>query len=76
MPYCVTIIISGDIIINLDEPNLSTPKQQIIDHEPKIGNNKFKFLPSNVSGPFFLDPSPPLHCQLSLTCDADPDYCE
>lgn len=35
----------GDIIINLDEPDLSTPKQQIIKHEPKIGNNKFKFLP-------------------------------
>lgn len=35
----------GDIIINLDEPDLSTPKQQIINHEPKIDNNKFKFLP-------------------------------
>lgn len=36
----------GDIIINLDKPDLSTPKQQIINHEPKIDNNKFKFLPS------------------------------
>lgn len=36
----------GDIIINLDKPDLSTPKQQIINHEPKIDNNKFKFLSS------------------------------